>query len=115
MNKLRVLTTAVLLAGAGAAQAQVTDIVADVTGVVPYVIDQRGVVVRNATDLCWRTGYWTPALAEEAKAVGSEFPVGCACDKDLMPKAKCEPKPVVAPPAPPPPPAPQSLTVSEET
>ena len=26
-----------------------------------YLQDQRGVISRNATDLCWHTGYWTPA------------------------------------------------------
>ena len=40
---------------------------------------------KNASGQCWRAGYWTPAMAV------------CECDKDLMPKAACEP------PAPPPP------------
>ena len=45
-----------------------------------------------AGGLCWRTGYWTPAMAIEA------------CDPDLVPKP---PAPAPAPPAaPPPPPAP---------
>jgi len=70
------------------------------SGVMPYVIDQRGVVARSGTGLCWRTGFWTPQLAAETKLPGAEFPVGCECDKDLMPKEKCEP-----PPPPPPPPA----------
>jgi OOP family OmpA-OmpF porin len=44
-----------------------------------------GPVWKNASGQCWRAGYWTPAMAV------------CECDKDLMPKAACEP------PAPPPP------------
>jgi OOP family OmpA-OmpF porin len=54
-----------------------------------YVQSPSGAVVKNATGLCWRTGYWTPALAE------------VECDPDLVPK----PAPAPAPP-PPPPPAP---------
>jgi OmpA-OmpF porin, OOP family len=41
--------------------------------------------------LCWRTGYWTPAMAI------------VECDPDLVPKP---PPPAAAPPAPPPPPPP---------
>lgn len=59
----------------------------------PYLVDQRGEVARSGTGLCWRTGYWTPALAAESKD-------GCTCDKDLLPKEKCEPAPKAeAPPA----------------
>ncbi len=50
-----------------------------------YVIDQRDVVAKSGFGLCWRTGYWTPAAAAADKA-------GCECDKDLLPKAACEPK-----------------------
>lgn len=85
-------TTATTLAlGASSAFAQqFPDIKADMKGVIPYVIDSRGVVARNSTGLCWRTGYWTPQLA-------AQFPeMGCKCDKDLLPKEVCEP------PAPPP-------------
>ena len=55
-----------------------------------YVIDQRDVVAKSGFDLCWRTGYWTPAAAAADKA-------GCECDKDLLPKGTCEPKAAVAP------------------
>jgi OOP family OmpA-OmpF porin len=52
-------------------------------------------VVRNgAGNLCWRTGYWTPAMAI------------VACDPDLVPKPPAPapaPAPAVAPPPPPPP------------
>jgi OmpA-OmpF porin, OOP family len=43
---------------------------------------------KNSTGLCWRAGYWTPAMAIEE------------CDPDLVKKA--------APPPPPPPPAPMA-------
>ena len=57
-----------------------------------YVIDQRDVVAKSGFDLCWRTGYWTPAAA-------AKDPAGCACDKDLIPKEVCEPKAAAAAPA----------------
>ena len=46
--------------------------------------------------LCWRTGYWTPAMAI------------VECEPDLVPKAAPAPAPApaVTPPPPPPPPAP---------
>ena len=46
--------------------------------------------------LCWRTGYWTPAMAI------------IECDADLVPKPAPAPAPApaVTPPPPPPPPAP---------
>ncbi len=47
----------------------------------------NNVVVRDTYNLCWRTPYWTPALA-------AKDPAGCECDKDLLPKEVC------APPAP---------------
>jgi OOP family OmpA-OmpF porin len=61
-----------------------------------YVTDTRNAIVKDPFNLCWRTGYWTPALAN------------CECDKDLLPKERCEPPaPRVAPaPAPAPKPAP---------
>lgn len=54
-----------------------------------YLTDSRGNLVRNAYNQCWRTGYWTPAMAI------------AECDPDLVKK---EPPKVVAPPPPPPPP-----------
>ncbi len=48
-------------------------------------------VWHNSTGLCWRTGYWTPAMANKE------------CDSDLLPKE--EPKPVAEAPAPTPAPA----------
>jgi OOP family OmpA-OmpF porin len=68
-----------------------------------YVQDARGVIVRNSNfgdpkigNLCWRTGYWTPATAN------------CECDAPIV-GAACNPPPPPAPKpaAPPPPPAPK--------
>ena len=39
-----------------------------------YWVDQRGAVVKSGTGLCWRSGYWTPAMANEE------------CDPDLVKK-----------------------------
>ena len=58
-----------------------------------YVQDARGVIVRNSNfgdqkigNLCWRTGYWTPALAI------------AECDPDIAPRpAAPPPKPAAAP------------------
>lgn len=89
------------------AGAQAADVVVDPAGVVPYVIDARNVVARSGFDLCWRTGYWTPALAETAMA--GQFPVGCACDKDIVAADKCTvPAPAPAPAAE----APKPITLS---
>jgi len=54
-----------------------------------YVIDQRDVVAKSGFDLCWRTGYWTPAAA-------AKDPAGCQCDKDLVPVDVCNPAPAKA-------------------
>ena len=72
-----------------------------------YVQDSRGVIVRNTNfgdprigNLCWRTGYWTPALAN------------CECDEAIVGREVCNPPPkptpvaAVTPPPPPPPPPP---------
>jgi len=74
---------AALIAGAGAAQALTPGV--DMKGTVGYVIDQRGDVAKSGFGLCWRTGYWTPAMAI------------AECDPDLVPKAAA---PAAAPAAP---------------
>jgi OOP family OmpA-OmpF porin len=73
---------------------------------------QEPQVWKNSFGQCWRAGSWTPALAADDKD-------GCVCDKDLLPKEKCEPpappppppaprvEPTPPPPPPPPPPAPK--------
>ena len=84
---------------ASAVQAQSTDVVVDGKGEIPYAIDARNVVARSGAGLCWRTGYWTPAAASTAMA--GEFPVGCACDADIVAKDKCTaPAPAAKAPAP---------------
>ena len=99
MNKsVKMSTLAALLAtasGSALAQQPLTDIKA-ATPVSGYVQDSRGVIVRDPFGLCWRTGYFTPALAQ------------IECDPDLVPKPPAPPPapPVVTPPPPPPPAAP---------
>ena len=67
------LLLATLLGLSASALAQTPGI--DMKGTVGYAIDQRGYVVKSGTGLCWRTGYWTPAMAIEE------------CDPDLVKKA----------------------------
>ena len=80
----------------------------DTKGTVGYAIDSRGAVVKNGTGLCWRTGYWTPAMAVEE------------CDPDLVKKvapmaapAKAAPAPAPAPVAAPKPAA-QKVTLAAD-
>ena len=62
-----------------------------------------GVTVKNPFGLCWRTGYWTPAMATTE------------CDPDLVPKkAAPAPAPVAAPPAPAPAATPAATPVAEK-
>ncbi|MCL2876298.1 MAG: OmpA family protein [Betaproteobacteria bacterium] len=81
--------------GLSASTAFAQDVVVDGTGVIPYAIDARKTVTRSGAGLCWRTGYWTAAAAEAAPA--GEFPVGCGCDPDIIPKDKCEAPPPAEP------------------
>ncbi len=84
---VKMLTLAALLATVSVAQAQ-TDIkaAAPISG---YAQDSRGNVVVDPYGLCWRTGYFTPALAI------------AACDPDLVPRPAPAPAPVARPaPAP---------------
>jgi OmpA-OmpF porin, OOP family len=98
--KLRILASAVASAvvalSAGGAFAQATP------GNSGYVLsataDAKNNVVRSgrygtsnaSCNLCWRTGFWTPAMAIEE------------CDPDLVKKAAPPPPPPAAPVAPPP-------------
>lgn len=113
-------TVATLGLGVSAALAQTSNLP------MPYLVDQRGVLARSGAGLCWRTGYWTKELAEQVILPGEQFPIGCQCEKDLMPKELCEPPPppvAEAPPPepepepappPPPPPAPEHITLSAD-
>jgi OOP family OmpA-OmpF porin len=76
MNKFvtKSLLLTSLLGLSAAAIAQTPGI--NMNDVVGYVIDQRGYVAKSGTGLCWRTGYWTPAMAIEE------------CDPDLVKKAE---------------------------
>ena len=67
------LLLAAMLGLSAAAIAQTPGV--DLKGTVGYAIDQRGYVVKSGTGLCWRDGYWTPAMAIEE------------CDPDLVKKA----------------------------
>jgi OOP family OmpA-OmpF porin len=92
MNKIAkqfalVISSAALALGMGATSAVAQDngyVMAPVSG---------NVVVKDPFGLCWRTGYWTPAMAT------------LECDPDLVPK-KAAPAPAPAPKAAPPAPAP---------
>ena len=66
-SKLCGIAAALLLAATGASAADAVN---------PYVHSSSGQVVKNSTDLCWRTGFWTPALAEAMGIDGA----GCACE-----------------------------------
>lgn len=93
------LVTSLSFAGTAFAQETFKDIVVAGKGEIPYVIDARNVIVRSGYGLCWRTGFWTPALAETTLDQAG-IPLGCHCDPEVVGKEKCEPvKPT--PPAPP--------------
>lgn len=93
---------AALLGVSAAAFAQTPGI--DTAGTVGYAIDQRGYVAKSGTGLCWRTGYWTPAMAIEE------------CDPDLVKKAEAAPAPAAPAPAPvaTPKPAAKKVTLSAD-
>jgi OOP family OmpA-OmpF porin len=117
IKKQALLAAAIAALGltATAASAQSTkDVVVDGKGEIPYVIDGRNVVARSGTGLCWRTGYWTPAAAGTAMA--GQFPVGCECDPDVVPKDKCTPPPApaAAPVAPGPKPSAEKIKLAAD-
>lgn len=80
-----------------------------------YVTDTRGNVVKNNYGECWKTGFWTPAMAI------------MECDPDLIKKVATAPapktsasEPVSAPPAPQPlaavsPPEPRKATFAADS
>ncbi len=93
--KLAIAAAAALLAVSTASHAQK----ADPSKGSGYVIGAEQNVVKSGFGLCWRTGFFTPAMAI------------AGCDDDLLPKPAPAPAPVAAPP-PPPPPAPTSEKVT---
>ena len=80
----KTLLAAALIAGFGIVQAQER----------VYVTDTRDVVATSGYDLCWRTGFWTPAAA-------ASDPAGCECDRDLLPREACEAVATPSSPVPP--------------
>jgi OmpA-OmpF porin, OOP family len=83
------LLLAALLGIGGSVLAQ-----APATSSAGYALDQRSVVTKSGFGQCWRTGFWTPAMAVEE------------CDPDLVKKPAPAPAPVAAAPAPAPAPKP---------
>ncbi|MER2511332.1 MAG: OmpA family protein [Nitrosomonas ureae] len=80
-----------MFSGAVLAQEANADQSADAAAAKPqaYSIDGRGEIARNSTGLCWRTSYWTPAMAIHE------------CDPDLLKKPEVVaviPEPPVLPP-----------------
>jgi OOP family OmpA-OmpF porin len=72
----------------------------DPASTVGYVIDQRNGVAKSGYGLCWRTGYWTPAMAIEE------------CDPDLVAKKVDAPAPVA--PVAAPKPAAEKITLAAD-
>ena len=93
-----ILLAATLATIGAAAQAQTPGV--DLKGTVGYVIDQRGYVAKSGFGLCWRTGYWTPAMAI------------AECDPDLAKKEA--PKAAPAAPVAAPKPASKKVTMAAD-
>ncbi len=83
INKMTKTTGALMTISAIALSSLATTVAAQ-EGVIGYVQDTRGGFIKTASGLCIRTGYWTPAMANQE------------CDPDLLPKAP----PPAAPAAP---------------
>ena len=75
-----------------------------------YLTDQRGVVVKSGFGLCWRTGYWSPAMATQECDPADLVPKKPAL---LAPAARATP-PAPAPQAKPPAPAPRVAPVTQK-
>ncbi len=82
--KLGGLIAAALIATSGASFAAPVN---------PYVVSTSNQVVMDPFGLCWRTGFWTPALAEAQGMEGN----GCKCDKDILSAGACAAKAAPAP------------------
>ena len=102
-NIAKFLIAAGFVAVAGSAVAQTPGI--DLKDTVGYAIDQRGNVAKSGFGLCWRTGYWTPAMAI------------AECDPDLVKKAPAATPTTPAaatPPAATPKPAAEKVTLAAD-
>ena len=84
MKTLRILGSSLLALSAMAS----APVIAQDVGYVKAPTSDN-VVVKNPFGLCWRTGYWTPAMAT------------AECDPDLVPKKPAAPARAAPPPAPP--------------
>ena len=93
-KKQLLMAAAMAALGLSASASFAKDIVVDTKGEVPYVIDARNVVARSGTDLCWRTGYWTPADA----VPGCDVPL--CVEPETLQDGKCVAPPPPAVPAP---------------
>ena len=82
--KLGGLIAAALIATSGASFAAPVN---------PYVVSSSNQVVMDPFGLCWRTNFWTPALAEAQGMDGD----GCKCDKDVLSAGACASKGIPAP------------------
>lgn len=60
MKKSNITKSLVVAAIVGSAMGVAGSASAQVSG---YALDTRGAVVKSGYGLCWRTGYWTPAMA----------------------------------------------------
>lgn len=117
------LLGAAMMALTGTVSAQIKDIVVVDPKESPYVIDARGVIVRDPYGLCWRTGSWSVERASKLVIKDAKYPnwtAICECeDKALWVKPVCEPPPPPPPPPaptpPPPPPAPPAPTSEKVT
>ena len=93
-NLMKPSTPSMLLAASAIAlSALAMNVSAQTVNKSGYLQDTRGDVVKNPYNLCWRTGFWSPALAI------------AECDPDLVPKPKPKPKPAAPAPKPKPKPA----------
>jgi OmpA-OmpF porin, OOP family len=72
-----------LIAAGVALSATSLNVAAQNTG---YWTGPGGIIWKNSTGLCWRSGYWTPAMAIPE------------CDSDLTPKPAAKPTPPPPPP-----------------
>ncbi len=120
MKKLASLMLAAAATMAGSAFAQsappYAPLTTDIQAAKPhsgYVVDSRGLIVRDPFGLCWRTGYWTPADA----VPGCDAPICVPPEKLEGGKCVAPPPPppvVVAVPTPAPAPAPAPVPTSEK-
>jgi hypothetical protein len=75
--------------GLSASASFAKDVVVDTKGEVPYVIDARNVVARSGHRPLLAHRLLDPAAATNTMA--GNLPVGCECDKDVVPADKCAP------------------------